>query len=88
MVSVRVLWPEDASSLRLECQHVQVEAVGDHLAITVGMTPLIDDGIYRFEVTLASQPSVAIDLPIVIAGARYHGATPSSPQGMNHVGLS
>jgi len=40
----------------------------------------------QFEGAVASQPSIAIDLPIVIAAAGYRGAA-LSPRGMNHVGL-
>jgi len=65
-VAVSISTPDDSPSTRIDCQHVQVEAVGDHLVVNVGVAPLIDDGIYRFELTLGSKPPLSIDLPIAI----------------------
>jgi hypothetical protein len=55
---------------------------------------LIDDGVYRFEVALTSQPSIAIDLPFVVAGQQASAADvltdgyAPTPRGVNHVGLN
>jgi hypothetical protein len=72
---------------------MRVEAVGDHLLVAIGVAPLIDDGAYRFEVTLGSQPPIAIELPFVVAGpqAMADGLIDGyalTPRGVSHVGLS
>jgi hypothetical protein len=70
------------------CEHLRVETIGDHLVLTVGVAPLIDQGVYRVEVTVPSQPSVAIDLPIVIGDCeRDVQLLPDQLRGINHVGL-
>jgi hypothetical protein len=97
-VTVSVSTPDSTAGTPTACEYVRVEAVGDFLLVTFGLTPLIDDGIYRFEVAVPS-PSVAIDLPIVIGDRRSH-ANPLSDghrvdtprvalplRGINHVGL-
>ena len=65
-VTVFVSTP-DAATIPNECDDVRVEAIGDHLLVSIGVAPLIDDGVYRFEVALGSQPPITIDLPLVIA---------------------
>ncbi len=95
-VTVSILTPDGAASTPAGCEHVVIETAGDHLLANIGVAPLIDDGIYRFEVTVSSPP-IAIDLPIVIAGHRSCerplfevypiDVTKSAPRGMDHVGL-
>jgi hypothetical protein len=98
-VTVSVSTPDRASAVAKACEHLRVEAVGDQLLVTIGVAPLIDDGVYRFEVALASQPPIAIDLPFVIAGQQasadvltegYGIGTPGAVilRGGHHVGLS
>jgi hypothetical protein len=67
-VTVALSTPDSVASVPIECERVHAEAVGDYLLVTIGVAPLVDDGIYRFEVALASQPPISIDLPIVVAG--------------------
>ncbi len=97
-ITVSVSTP-DAGAIPNECEDVRVDVVGDHLLVSIGVSPLIDDGVYRFEVALQSQPPITIDLPLVIAAqqppahllaASHHlpalgGTLP--PGGVNHVGL-
>jgi hypothetical protein len=91
-VTVSVSTPDNAGA-PTECEHMRVEAVGDHLLVTIGVAPLIDDGVYRFEVALTSQPSIAIDLPFIVAGQQgsahvlTDGYAPT-PRGVDHVGLN
>ena len=99
-VTVSVSTPDSAAAARQECEQMQVEAVGDHLLVTISVAPLMDDGGYRFEVALASQSPIAIDLPFVITGQRdsaqvvtdgYGMQTPGAAltlRGVNHVGLN
>jgi hypothetical protein len=87
-VLVSVSTPDNATTV---CEHVQVDAVGDHLLVTIGVTPLIEDGIYRFEVALTAQPSASIDRPIVIGDPQRQArlGTPGavlSLRGIHHVG--
>jgi hypothetical protein len=97
-VTVSLSAPPDAVT-PATCERVQVEAVGDHLVLTIGVAPLIDNGVYRFEVALLSPPSAVIDLPIVIGDPETHlrplwdgqpvnlrGAV-LPLRGINHVGL-
>jgi hypothetical protein len=86
-VSVSLSTPDEAPSARMDCEHVQIEAVGDHLVLNIGVPPLLDDGVYRFEVRVGRRPAIALDLPIVIAGTSHVPGVPPSPGGMNHVGL-
>jgi hypothetical protein len=87
-VSVSLSTPDEAPTASVNCEHVQVEAVGDHLVLNIGVPPLVDNGIYRFEVRLGSRPAVALDVPIVIVGTpQIPGASPSLG-GTHHVGLS
>ena len=92
-VTVSVSTPDSAAGAPRACEHMQVEAVGDHLLVTIGVAPLIDDGVYRFEVALTSQPPIAIDLPFVVAGQQpsadvlTDGYAPT-PRRVNHVGLN
>jgi hypothetical protein len=86
-VSVSLSTPDEAPTARVDCEHVQIEAVGDHLVLNIGVAPLVDHGIYRFEVSLGSRPALSLDLPIVIAGTPQIPGAPPSPGGMNHVGL-
>ena len=53
--------------------------------LNIGVAPLLDDGIYRFEVSLGSRPALSLDLPIVIAGTIPGAHQPLG--GMDHVGL-
>jgi hypothetical protein len=80
--------PGDPATAPVPCDHVQVDAVGDHRVVNIGVAPLVADGIYRFEVAVTSQPPVSIDMPIVIAGYPNPASASSSHRGMNHVGLS
>jgi hypothetical protein len=88
-VCVSVSTPDNAATA---CEHVQVDAVGDHLLVTIGVTPLVEDGIYRFEVALPAQPSASIDLPIVIGDPQRQARISTTGavlpfRGINHVGL-
>src|SRR6476661_9926696 len=65
-VTVALSTPDQVSNLPIACDRVHVEAIGDYLLATIGVAPLIDEGIYRFDVTLAGRPPISIDLPIVI----------------------
>jgi Family of unknown function (DUF6941) len=97
-ITVSVSTP-DAAAIPNECEDVRVDVVGDHLLVSIGVSPLIDDGVYRFEVALQSQPPITIDLPLVIAAQQppphplaggHHlpalGAV-LPPGGVDHVGL-
>jgi hypothetical protein len=86
-VSVSLSTPDEAPTARMDCEHVQIEAVGDHLVLNIGVAPLVDDGIYRFEVRLGSRPALSLDLPIVIAGTPQIPGAPPFLGGLNHVGL-
>jgi hypothetical protein len=86
-VSVSLSTPDLAPAARVDCEHVRIEAVGDHLVLNLGVPPLVDDGIYRFEVRVGQRPALALDLPIVIAGGSRIPGVPPSQGGMNHVGL-
>ncbi len=86
-VSVSLSTPDEVSGASTGCEQLRVEASGDHLVLNIGVAPLVDHGIYRFEIRLGSQPGLALDLPIIIAGPARLPGPPPSRGGMNHVGL-
>jgi len=87
-VSVSLSAPDEAPKARMDCEHLQIEAIGDHLVLNIGVAPLVDNGIYRFEVRVGPRSGLSLDLPIVIAGASRWPGVPPSPGNMDHVGLS
>jgi len=48
------------------------EALGDYLVVRLGGEQLIQEGIYRFEVSMGAEESESIDIPIVVAAVHRH----------------
>ena len=47
---------------------IRTEVSGDHLLISIGSAPLLEEGIYRFEVTIDG-PQASLDIPLLITNA-------------------
>jgi hypothetical protein len=97
-VAVSVSTPDSRLNATVWCERVEVEAVGDYLLVRLAGAPLVQEGIYRFEVTVNARESASIDIPVVVAALPRHSPlndtrlgesdpASSSPRGRNHAGL-
>ena len=64
--SVSISTPDHVGSIPITCERVTVEIEGDHVIVAIGVAPLIDDGVYRFAISLGAHPAVLFDLPILV----------------------
>jgi hypothetical protein len=81
------------------CGSVEVEAVGDFLLVALSAVPLIEEGAYRFEISVISQDWVSFDIPALVVARQSplrlppdgHRAGESSSallrRGTHHAGL-
>jgi hypothetical protein len=96
-VAVSVSTPDGRLNAKAWCERIQVEAVGDYVVISLGGVPLMQEGIYRFEVSLDAWESASIDMPVVVGALQRHSESndtrlsrsdsASSSRGRNHAGL-
>jgi hypothetical protein len=97
-VGVSVSTPDSGLNATTWCERVEVEAVGDILLVRLGGAPLVQEGIYRFEVAVNAREPVSIDIPVVVAALQRHSlldgtrlgesdSASSSSRGRNHAGL-
>jgi hypothetical protein len=96
-VVVSVFTPDSHLSASTWCERIDVEAVGDYVLVRLGGAPLMQEGIYRFEVSVDAPESVSIDIPVVVAALQRHSQSSetglgepdsaSSTRGRNHAGL-
>ena len=63
-VVVSVSSPDGASSDLAPCERMEVEANGDYMLVRLGRVPLVQEGIYRFEVSVSGQEP--FDIPIMV----------------------
>jgi hypothetical protein len=96
-VAVSVSTPDGRLNATTWCERIEVEAAGDYMLVRLGGAPLVQEGIYRFEVAVDAPESVSIDMPVVVAALRRESQSndnclgaphsASSTRGRNHAGL-
>ena len=95
-VSVSVSTPDGRLNARTWCERIEIETAGDYLVVRLGGVPFVEEGIYRFEVSMSTQESASINIPVVVAAssrysqlndARSRSNSASSSRGRNHAGL-
>jgi hypothetical protein len=65
-VAVAVATPDSRLNATTWCERIEVEAVGDYLIVRLRGAPLVQEGIYRFEVSVDARESASIDIPVVV----------------------
>lgn len=75
-VSVAIRGPRGLFTTPTNGQGLVIEMSGEYILITLRSLPLLDEGVYRFEVSLTGQSAQAIDVP-VFAIQTTHGGSPS-----------
>ena len=71
-VSVSVSTPDSRLNAKTWCERIEIEALGDYLVVRLGGAQLIQEGIYRFEVSMGAEESESIDIPVVVAAVHRH----------------
>jgi hypothetical protein len=61
------LWTTPSTS-----EGVLIEMAGEYVLVTLRGLPLIEEGLYRFDVRLRGQPSMSVTIPVLVAGSSMH----------------
>lgn len=71
-ISVAVLGPSGLWTTPTNGHGVAIEMSGEYVLITLREIPLIEEGVYGFQISLGGQEPASIEIPVLTVGASAH----------------
>jgi uncharacterized protein DUF6941 len=71
-VGLSITTPAGLSPSPDDPQCIEIAIAGEYVLITVRQFPLVEEGLYRFAVTLGGNAPIAIDIPVLVMSKSTH----------------